>query len=60
MAKIYCEEMYLNFDEIRSVHLSDDGNIVYLYFDEGYEGFSSELLWDQDFRQTIKKYYEQI
>ena len=60
MAKIFCEEMHIDFKDLRSINLSDDGDVVYLYFDEGYEGFASELLWDQDFRQTIKKYYEQI
>ena len=59
MAQIFCEEMHLDINDVRSINLSEDGNIVYLYFDEGYEGFSSELLWDQDFRQTIKRYYEQ-
>ena len=58
-AKIVNEEMKYDV-EILDVSLSPDSKTIIVRFDEGEFGFDSALMWDQDARMTVKKYYENI
>jgi hypothetical protein len=58
IAHIFCEEFQYDKDDIIEVSLSDDGKTVWIHFDSGTIGFASELLWDQNVRETFKKNFE--
>ena len=58
IAYIFCEEFQYDKDDIIEVSLSDDGKTVWIHFDSGTIGFASELLWDQNVRETFKKNFE--
>ena len=58
IAYIFCEEFQYDKDDIIEVSLSDDGKTVWIHFDSGTLGFASELLWDQNVRETIRKSFE--
>jgi hypothetical protein len=58
IAYIFCEEFKYDKDDIIEVSLSDDGKTVWIHFDSGTIGFASELLWDQNVRETFKKNFE--
>ncbi len=58
VANIFCEEFQFDKDDIIEVSLSDDGKTVWVHFDSGTIGFASELLWDKNVRETIRKSFE--
>jgi hypothetical protein len=58
IAYIFCEEFQYDKDDIVEVSLSDDGKTVWVHFDSGTIGFASELLWDNNVRETFKKNFE--
>jgi hypothetical protein len=58
IAYIFCEEFQHDKNDIIEVSLSDDGKTVWIHFDSGTIGFASELLWDKNVRETVKKYLE--
>ena len=58
IAHIFCEEFNYSKDDIIEVSLSDDGKTVWIYYDSGTIGFASELLWDQNVRETFRKQNE--
>ncbi len=58
IAHIFCEEFQHDKNDIVEVSLSDDGKTVWIHFDSGTLGFASELLWDQNVRETIRKSFE--
>ena len=58
IAHIVCEEFQHDKNDIIEVSLSDDGKTVWIHFDSGTLGFASELLWDQNVRETIRKSFE--
>jgi hypothetical protein len=58
IASIFCEEFQYDKDDIIEVSMSDDSKTVWIHFDSGTIGFASELLWDQNVRETFKKNYE--
>ena len=58
IAYIFCEEFHYSKDDIIEVGLSDDGKTVWIYYDSGTIGFASELLWDQNVRETFRKQNE--
>ncbi len=58
IAHIFCEEFQYDKDDIIEVSLSDDGKTVWIHFDSGTIGFASELLWDQNARETFRKNFE--
>ena len=58
IAYIFCEEFQYDKDDIIEVSLCDDGKTVWVHFDSGTIGFASELLWDQNVRETFKKNFE--
>ena len=58
VADIVCEEFQHDKNDIIEVSLSDDGTTVWIHFDSGTVGFASELLWDKNVRETIRKIYE--
>ena len=55
IAYIFCEELQYEQDDIVEVSVSDDGKTVWIHFVDGTIGFSSELLWDQNIRETLKQ-----
>jgi len=58
IAHIFCEEFKYDKNDIVEVSLSDDGKTVWIHFDSGTLGFASELLWDQNVRETLRKSFE--
>ena len=58
IADIFCEEFYLDKDELITVDLSEDGKTVFLIFKDGDIGFASEFLWDKNVRETFRKNFE--
>ena len=58
IAHIFCEEFNYSKDDIIEVGLSDDGKTVWIHYDSGTIGFASELLWDQNVRETFRKQNE--
>jgi len=58
IAHICCEEFQHDKNDIIEVSLSDDGTTVWIHFDSGTVGFASELLWDQNVRETFRKSFE--
>ena len=58
IAYIFCEEFQYDKDDIIEVSLSDDGKTVWIHFNSGTLGFASELLWDQNVRETFRKSFE--
>ena len=58
VADIVCEEFQHDKNDIIEVSLSDDGTTVWIHFDSGTVGFASELLWDKNVRETIRKIFE--
>ena len=58
IANIFCEEFQYDKDDIIEVSMSDDGKTVWVHFDSGTIGFASELLWDQNARETFRKNFE--
>lgn len=58
IADIFCEEFYLDKNEVIGLNLSDDGKTVYLNFESGEIGFATEFLWDQNVRETFRKNFE--
>ncbi len=58
IAYIFCEEFHYSKDDIIEVSMSDDGKTVWIYYDSGTIGFASELLWDQNVRETFRKQNE--
>ena len=58
IAHIFCEEFQYDKDDIIEVSLSDDGKTVWIHFDSGTIGFASELLWDQNARESFRKNFE--
>ena len=58
IANVFCEEFQYDKDDIIEVSLSNDGKTVWIHFDSGTLGFASELLWDQNVRETLRKSFE--
>jgi hypothetical protein len=58
IAHIVCEEFQHDKNDIIAVSLSDDGTTVWIHFDSGTIGFASELLWDKNVRETVRKIFE--
>jgi hypothetical protein len=58
VANIFCEEFQFDKNDIIEVSLSNDGKTVWIHFDSGTIGFASELLWDQNVRETFRKSFE--
>jgi hypothetical protein len=58
IANIFCEEFHLDKSQVLGVDLSEDGKTVYLNFEDGEIGFASEMLWDQNVRETFRKNFE--
>jgi hypothetical protein len=58
IAHIVCEEFQHDKNDIIEVSLSDDGTTVWIHFDSGTVGFASELLWDKNVRETVRKIFE--
>jgi hypothetical protein len=58
VANIFCEEFQFDKNDIIEVSLSNNGKTVWIHFDSGTIGFASELLWDQNVRQTFRKSFE--
>jgi hypothetical protein len=58
ISDIFCEEFHLDKSQVLGVDLSEDGKTVYLNFEDGEIGFASELLWDQNARETFRKNFE--
>jgi hypothetical protein len=58
IADIFCEEFHLDKSQVLGIDLSEDGKTVYLNFEDGEIGFASELLWDQNVRETFSKSFE--
>jgi hypothetical protein len=58
IAHIVCEEFQHDKNDIIEVSLSDDGTTVWIHFDSGTIGFASELLWDKNVRETVRKIFE--
>jgi hypothetical protein len=57
ISKIVCEEMGYD-DEILDVKIISDNKTVWVTFKDSDFGYDSALLWDQDIRETVKKYLE--
>jgi hypothetical protein len=58
ISDIFCEEFHLDKSQVLGVNLSEDGKTVYLDFEDGEIGFASEMLWDQNVRETFRKSFE--
>jgi hypothetical protein len=58
IAKIVCEEWEFEYDTMLGVELSEDGKIVWMHFEVNDIGFDSDLLWDKNIRETLKKDFE--
>ena len=58
IAYIFCEEFNYSKDDIIEVSLSDDGKTVWIHYDSGTIGFSSEFLWDKNVRESFRKQNE--
>ncbi len=58
ISDIFCEEFHLDKSQVLGVNLSEDGKTVYLDFEDGEIGFASEMLWDQNVRESFRKSFE--
>jgi hypothetical protein len=58
ISDIFCEEFHLDKSQVLGIDLSEDGKTVYLNFEDGEIGFASEMLWDQNVRETFRKSFE--
>jgi len=58
IAYIFCEEFHLDKSQVLDIDLSEDGKTVFLNFEDGEIGFASELLWNQNVRETFRKSFE--
>lgn len=59
IAKIVCEVWEFKYQDMLGIELSEDGKIVWMYFEDSMDvGFDSDLLWDKNIRETLKKDFE--
>ena len=59
IAKIVCEVWDFKYQDMLGVELSEDGKIVWMYFEDTMDvGFDSDLLWDKNIRETLKIDFE--
>lgn len=55
VAHIFCEEFDYDKNDIIEVSLSDDGKTLSIHFIDGWIGLASELLWDKNIKETLRK-----
>ncbi len=58
ISDIFCEEFHLDKSQVLGIDLSEDGKTVFLNFEDGEIGFASEMLWDQNVRESFRKSFE--